>query len=486
MVILAINQAAVDKYGYDREQFLSLRIVDMIDPMELPRFSSMRLPFSETRQNAGAWVHRSASGERLEMEVVTTSSRRLGRESWLSVGIDVTARRIAERALARSEEQLRQSQKMEAIGTFAGGIAHDFGNLLTGMLGYCDLALMGLADGDPTRRDIAEIRALTVRGSDLTRQILSVSRKQVVQLELIDVNIVVRGIDTLLRRVIGEHITLHTRFPERVGTVRADPAQLEQVLLNLVSNARDAMPDGGTLTIATDGVSADEIGARALDASKGWTAIRVQDSGIGIPESRHTQVFEPFFTTKEKGRGTGLGLALVSSMIDEAGGVIRLESTVGVGTTVHLFLPCVDECASIIVPVQATPERLNGTETVLVAEDEESVRAILTGALERRGYRVLTAQDGESALAISRAYPGHIDLLLTDVVMPGISGRVLAERIEAVRPGLKVLFVLGYTDDAVLLRGIASDTKTFLQKPFTSLQLARHVRAVLDLTARVS
>lgn len=485
MNILAVNEAAVDKYGYDRDTFLTLRIVDLLEPEELPRFSGARLPFSESRQNAGTWLHRSASGKRMEMEVITTSSRRLGRASWLSVGIDVTARREAERALARSEEQLRQSQKMEAIGTFAGGISHDFNNLLTGMLGYCDLLLVQLPANSPARDDVSEIRALAVRGTELSRQILSVSRRQMLQPTVLDPNAVVLGLDRLVRRVIGENIDVSTHLDPNVGTVRADASQLEQALLNLVSNARDAMPNGGKLLIETAVLTADDVKRLRLDQQVDWMAIRVRDDGTGMTDEVKAQIFQPFFTTKERGKGSGLGLALAYSVMDQSGGEIRADSAPGHGTTMHLLLPRLTESVTPVAPREDVPEHLGGTETVLLTEDEDAVRSVAVAALERRGYRVLAATDGEAALAISRAFGGTIDLLVTDVVMPGMSGRELADMLTRARPGLPVLYVSGYTEDAVVLQGLTSDERSLLPKPFTSLELARRVRLTLDnATAR--
>jgi len=482
--ILAVNEAAIDKYGYDRQRFLSLSITDLLDPSEVTRFRGARLPFSESRQNAGTWMHCAADGQRMEMEVITTSSRRLGRASWLSVGIDVTARREAERALARSEEQLRQSQKMEAIGTFAGGISHDFNNLLTGMLGYCDLLLAQRPADDPARKDVQEIRALAVRGTELSRQILAVSRRQVLQPVVLDPNDVVRGMERLLRRVIGENIALHTQL-EEVGTVRADASQLEQVLLNLASNARDAMPEGGALCVDTAPVSAEARQQFRLDAALDWMVIRMRDTGTGMTDAVRAHIFEPFFTTKPRGKGTGLGLALAYSMMDQVGGEFRVESTVGVGTTFHLLLPRLTEIAPPQRIADDLPEQLDGTETVLLVEDEDTVRTVATAALERRGYRVLAAAGGEAALAIAHAFNGSIALLVTDVVMPGLSGRQLAERLDQMRPGVPVLYVSGYTEDTVLLKGLGADGHTLLPKPFTSLELVRRVRAAIDASVPV-
>ena len=485
MQVMAANEAALEKYGYDRDQFLSLRITDLLDPSELPRFSGARLPFSENRQSAGTWLHRTANGRQVEMEVITTSSRRLGRASWLSVGIDVTARREAERALARSEEQLHQSQKLEAVGTFAGGISHDFNNLLTGMLGYCDLALSELDENSEAFRDVSEVRALAMRGSDLARQILTVSRKQVVQPTQLDPNDVMRGIDRLLRRVVGAHIDFSVDLAEHIGTMHADAGQLEQVVLNLASNARDAMPNGGVLRIETSVVPADRAPAKQLPAGRAWIKIVVRDTGVGMSAEVRERIFEPFFTTKERGKGTGLGLALAHAMVEQAGGVVRVESEPGVGTTFSLFFPRLDPATPARESTERAVDDLAGTETILFAEDEVSVRAVATAALERYGYRVLSAADGDAAVAISRAFPGKIDLLLTDVVMPGMSGRELAEVMRQARPGINVMFVSGYTDDEALLGDVRNDERAFLQKPFTTLELVRRIRAALDQHARI-
>ncbi len=484
MQIMAVNEAAIEKYGYERDRFLTLRITDLIDPSEFARFSGARLPFSENRQSAGTWLHRTSTGRQVEMEVITTSSRRLGRASWLSVGIDVTARRAAERALARSEEQLHQAQKLEAVGTFAGGISHDFNNLLTGMLGYCDLALDALDETSEAYRDVAEVRALAMRGSDLARQILTVSRKQVVQLTALDPNEVVTGLDRLLRRIVGAHIELEVKLADDIGAIRADAGQLEQVLLNLASNARDAMPEGGAIHIATRVISGSDAPAHDLPPASDWVMLSVRDTGVGMSPEVRDRIFEPFFTTKERGKGTGLGLALAHSMVEHSGGVMRVTSAPGEGTEFVLYFPRLDAALLTQPADERTGPELRGSETILFAEDESSVRTVATAALERYGYRVLAAADGDSAIAISRAYPGKIDLLLTDVVMPGMNGRQLAETMRHQRAGIQVMFVSGYTDDEALLGDVRKDERAFLQKPFTTLELVRRIRAALDQPTR--
>lgn len=483
--IVAANEAAQERYGYAQQEFLKLRITDLIDPSEHDRFLRGRVKFEERRLSPMTWIHRTKTGERLEMEVISTQSRRLGRDSWLSVSIDVTARHAAERALARSEEQLRQSQKMEAVGAFAGGIAHDFNNLLTGMLGYCELALDSLPEDGDAYSDVNEVRSLAMRGADLTRQILAVSRKQVMQLTVFDVNTVVQSIDRLLQRLIGEHITLVTELGKQVGGIRADAAQIEQVLLNLAANARDSMQPGGTLTIRTSVVNGKSAIALGL-AERNWVWISVTDTGSGMSQEVKERVFEPFFTTKERGKGTGLGLSLVYATVEQSSGIIRVTSAPGKGSTFDLYFPRTTEMSTPVAAMSIPKAAARGTELILLAEDEDSVRAVAKEALERRGYRVLAAADGPSALALARSCPDKIDLLLTDVVMPGMNGRELAEQLILERPETRVLFASGYTDDAVLLHGVRTDEVAFIQKPFTPPILVQRVRDVLDQPLRTA
>jgi len=330
--------------------------------------------------------------------------------------------------------------------------------------------------------DVAEVRALAVRGSDLTRQILTVSRKQVIQFTQLDPNDVVRSLDRLLRRIVGAHIELETSLDADIGTIRADVSQVEQVLLNLAGNARDAMHAGGTLRIATQVVTDAEVTSRQLPSGNAWVLVTVSDTGVGMTADVRKRVFEPFFTTKERGKGTGLGLALAYAMVEQSGGMMRVESEPGVGTTFSLYFPRLTVATSPSDPDAMSTTVARGTETILFAEDEGSVRTVATAVLERQGYRVLEAANGDSAIAIARAFPGHIDLLLTDVVMPGMSGRELADTIRRTRPGIRVMFASGYADDEALLGDVRHDAGTFLQKPFSAQELVHRVRGVLDLS----
>jgi CheY-like chemotaxis protein len=329
------------------------------------------------------------------------------------------------------------------------------------------------------RRDIAEVRVLADRGAALTRQILTVSRKQALQPTVLDLNALVADLERLFARLVGEDIRFRTARDRTAGAIRADASQLEQVLLNLVANARDAMPSGGVLSIETHHVALDEAATFGLEP-KAWTMLLVRDTGVGMTAAVRERIFEPFFTTKVRGKGTGLGLALAYALLQQLQGVITCESAPGEGTTFRLFFPVAAGASEAVDSITATePAPVTGCETILV-EDEESVRVVAAAALERSGFRVLSASDGTDALRRSRTFDGPIDLLLTDVVMPGMHGRELAEIAMRERPELRVLFASGYTDDAVLLRGIRVDQVPFLQKPFTPAQLVTLVREVLD------
>lgn len=477
--ILAVNEAAMATYGYDREKFLSLSITDLLDPSERERFKSARLPFAESRQAAGSWIHCTADGRRIEMEVITTSSRRLGRPGWLSVGLDVTAKREAERALVRSEEQIRQAQKLDAIGTFADGISHDFNNLLTAMLGYCDLLRSRIDPASAEGEQLARIRALVVEGTDLSRQILAMSRTAEVRPTLLDPNSVVLSLDPLLRRLIGEQNSLHTHLDESAGSVRADLRQIEQAIIGLVSNARDALPDGGRIDIRVARLTVAESIGFGLDQDSDWTSISVTDNGAGMSDEVKSHIFEPFFTTRNEQHRPGLGLFHAANMAHRVGGDVRALSSPGEGTTIHLLLPRFALKAGVREPDAAEPAGENGHGTILLAEDEDAVRSVVTALLERHGYRVLAAESGDAAIALSARHDEQIDLLITDVVMPGMNGCVLASRLKERFPEMPVLFVSGYTEESVLRQGILDTSGSLLPKPFTANELAKRVQSLL-------
>jgi len=389
--------------------------------------------------------------------------------SALAVGIE---RKRAEEALRQSEERLRQAQKMEAVGRLAGGIAHDFNNLLTVITSYTDLLLEDLDAGDPVREDVGQIRKAAEGAAALTRQLLAFSRRQALEPRVLSLKTSIASAEPLLERLIGEDVHLTTSVAPDLGAVKADPGQLEQVIINLAVNARDAMPTGGRLTIEAANMDQGEGGR--------YVMLALSDTGIGMDEETKSRIFEPFFTTKAAGKGTGLGLATVYGIVKQSGGFIGVHSELGRGTTFQVYLPRVDEPAETEAAGAALPEPRGGTETVLVVEDEPPVRIVTRQVLERYGYAVLEAPDGDTALHLAAKHHGAIHLLLTDVVMPGLSGRQLAEQLARLRPAIKVLYASGYAENALAHHGIPESGISYLGKPFTPETLARRVRDVLD------
>jgi signal transduction histidine kinase len=391
------------------------------------------------------------------------------------VWVDVTEGR-------KLEEQLRQSQKMEAVGRLAGGVAHDFNNLLTVITGYCDLMFDTLPLEHPVREDVQEIRKAAEGAAGLTRQLLAFSRQQVLQPKIVDLNAVTAGVEKLLRRLIGEHIELATVLSPALGRVRADPGQLEQIIVNLAVNARDAMPQGGTLAIETANVVMDgqSVPDEPLAAPGSYVMLAVSDTGVGMDEATKARIFEPFFTTKDPGKGTGLGLATVYGVVKQSAGFVWVYSEPGRGTTFKVYFPRVDATAGPDEHVVAQAESPSGSETVLLVDDSAPVRAVSRRVLEGYGYTVLEAGTGAEALQAAKAYGKRIHLLLTDIVMPGISGRDLAAQLGGMMSGLRVLYMSGYTDDAIVRHGVLETGIAYMQKPFTGDELARKIREVLD------
>ena len=392
----------------------------------------------------------------------------------------------AEDALREREEQLRQAQKMEAIGQLAGGVAHDFNNLLTVINVHTDMLLLQLDQRDPIRADIEEVARAAARAASLTRQLLAFSRKGVVQPQVLDLARVVEGVEPMLRRLIGEDVEFETRVNGSIDPVLADESEIEQVLINLVVNARDAMPQGGLLKVEVSNVMVDdELCARHPSLHAGPSVmLRVSDSGMGMTSETMARAFEPFFTTKERGRGTGLGLATVYGIVKQANGVITVDSAPGSGTTFCVYLPVASDRNTQPRPSAERSAPTSQGETILLVEDEDSVRKLARRVLESQGYTVIEAINGEDALRLAADYGGVIDLLLSDVVMPEMGGRLVAERLVASRPEIEVLFMSGYTDDEILRRGLLERGQRMLQKPFTATALAHEVRSVLDAKRR--
>jgi PAS domain S-box-containing protein len=393
----------------------------------------------------------------------------------ITATIDITER-------LQLKNQLRQAQKLESVGRLAGGVAHDFNNLLTVINGYSDFLLKRLKPPDPLRSYANEIREAGERAASLTKQLLAFSRKQIIEPRVLDLNTTIRQSARMLQRLIGEDLVLKIDLLDGLGQVLADPDQVHQVLMNLVVNARDAMPDGGRLDIETTNIdlSGESIAAFHDGASPGhYVLMTVTDTGHGMDETIRLQVFEPFFTTKEVGKGTGLGLSTAYGIIRQSGGWIDVSSEVGIGTSFKVYLPRIDACA-VPQEIRIGIPTGGGSETVLLAEDQEAVRSLARIALTEFGYKVIEASDGDGAMSLAGAYAGEIHLLLTDVVMPGMDGRELSERLKKLRPTLKVLFMSGYTADVIAERGVIERGVAFLHKPFGPEELAQKVREVLD------
>lgn len=473
---LYANQAAIDHVGMTADKFVGRTMFDALS--HLPDFLQL-------------WMDRVdeaiATGRVFRVEDTSLiGSREVWSESVISplrndsgevYAVAVVYRDITERR--HLEEQLRQSQKMEAIGLLAGGVAHDFNNLLTAIGGYSELTLRRLREDDPLRTNVEEIKRAGERAASLTGQLLAFSRRQVLQPKVLDLNAVVGGVEKMLRRLIGADIDLVTDLDASLGTVSADPGQIEQVIMNLAVNARDAMPHGGTLTIHTANV---HRSSQQTDPRPAYShvVLSVADTGTGIDEEKRERIFEPFFTTKEAGKGTGLGLSTVYGIVAQSDGEVEVSSEPGKGATFSVYLPCVADKPSEVEHPQHITEDLHGSETVLLAEDEDMVRKLANDVLVSYGYRVLGAESGDTALAVCERHKEPIDVLLTDIVMRGMSGPELANRVRKKRPDIKVIYMSGYTDDTPFQRGAADEQTPFIAKPFAPDELARKVREVLE------
>jgi PAS domain S-box-containing protein len=492
--IVTSNRALEQIVGYDKDELARLNAFELTHPddrsRELELFGELTAGKREeyrlekrvlAKSGQVVWAHHTVS---LVRDAFTKP------KFAIAMLEDITPRKEAEEERVRLESQLRQAQKMEAVGQLAGGVAHDFNNLLTAIRGYSEFALTRVGDGNPgLQKDIEEISKSADRASSLTRQLLAFSRKQLLQPRILQLNDVVGEVDKMLRRLIGEDIEVVTIFGRTLGRVKADPGQIEQVLVNLVVNARDAMPEGGKLTIETSNVDVDdELSAKHEGLSPGrYVMLAVHDTGHGMDAETRSRLFEPFFTTKEQGKGTGLGLATVYGIVKQSGGYVIVESEPGEGATFMVFLhrleAGIDE-AQPLVRVEAA--RPNGSETVLLVEDEDVVRNLVREILERNGYAVLEARHGAEALELGRGFSDPIHLLVTDVVMPKMSGRELAERLVSIHPETRVLYMSGYTDGAIGQQGVLDPQTELLQKPFSFDDLAQKVRKVLDAPPAVA
>jgi PAS domain S-box-containing protein len=477
-VYVDANPAACDLLGVSYNEVIGRTIRDFTeDDYEAENARSWEQLLKDGMMR-GVFHLRRPDGEVVEVDFSATANFIPGRH--LSLLHDVTERR-------KLEDQLRQSQKLESVGMLAGGIAHDFNNLLTVITGYSELTLNRLDKADPLARNIEEVKKAADRATSLTRQLLAFSRKQVLQPKVLDLNSVILNIEKMLGRLVGEDMELRTLPGIGLGQVKADPGQIEQVLLNLVVNSRDAMPKGGKITIETANVYLDEAYARRhIAVQNGWYAmLAVTDTGHGIDLETQKHIFEPFFTTKEQGKGTGLGLSTVYGIVKQSGGNIWVYSEVGVGTSIKIYLPLVDEHITKPDAEAARPESIAGTETILLAEDEEMVRNLALDSLKMHGYTVLEAANAGEAMLICEQHEGPIHLLLTDAVMPRMSGKELADQFLRLRPDTRVLYMSGYTDRAIVHHGILDEDIAFIGKPFTPDALVLKAIEVLQQDPKV-
>jgi two-component system, cell cycle sensor histidine kinase and response regulator CckA len=474
---LDVNPALIAMLGYSSiEEVLSLdpKIDVFADPEEHARLINefrrgARLENVEVR-----WKRKNGNAITVRLSGRAVTSPEVAEQVLEVIAEDVTERRVL-------EDQFRQAQKMEAVGRLAGGVAHDFNNLLMVISGYTEVLLENIGRNNPLYAKVAAIQQAAERATTLTRQLLAFSRKQLLELKVVDLNTVVRDMERLLRPLIGENIELHTRLANDLGRTRADAGQIEQVIMNLVVNSKDAMPNGGKITIQSSNVHLGDDLRRLYNYIQPgpYVMLSIADTGHGMDRETQSRIFEPFFTTKEKGKGTGLGLSTVYGIIKQSGGYVFAQSEVGRGTTFRIYLPRVEESAEPCGLVNTSQAVSGGSETVLLVEDEESVRQLVGETLQAKGYRVLEAENGEAALRIANAHQGSIDMLITDVVMPGMSGRELSKKLYEARPTTKVLYLSGYTEDAIMHQGVFEAGTAFLQKPFTLQMLSRKVRDVL-------
>ena len=479
LAFLEINEAAVRHYGYSREEFLSMTIMDLLPPEDAPGVHR-GLERTGSQREVALTQHQRKDGTIVDMELVSREMELDGRRARLVLATDISERTRTRAALHQSEEQLRQAQRMDAAGRLAGGVAHDFNNLLTTIRGFSELLLRDLSEDDALRRDVEQIRKAADRGALLTRQLLAFGRQPSVQPRSLELNAVVTGMEGLVQRLIGADIQLVTELRPGLGEVRMDASQLEQVLVNLVLNARDAMPAGGTLTIETGERQISGSTRRRSVKPGRYLVLAISDTGSGMDGETLSHVFEPFFTSQAPGSRTGLGLSIVHGIVKQSGGVVRVTSEPGQGTTVKVFLPRLEGEELV---AHGAPPSLRGEETVLLVEDEDGVRELLWKILTDHGHTVLEARHGKDALTVAGAYVHPIELLVTDVVMPEMGAGELVDEILAQRPELKVLYISGYTNDEVMRRGIGGNDTAFIQKPFTAEDLMRKVRELLDKEA---
>ncbi|MBI4529719.1 MAG: PAS domain S-box protein [Deltaproteobacteria bacterium] len=478
--ILISNTQAQKLFGYSREELAGTRIETLMPARLRDSHLAYRESYALAPRNRPMGGAQGLIGLRKDGTEFSADISLSPIETEEGHLVIATVRDITERK--NLEEQLRQSQKMEALGLLAGGIAHDFNNLLTTIIGYSDLLLNDLGPDDPRRKDAEEIKKAGKLAASLTRQLLTFSQKKVLQPKVLDLNAIIITLEKIVKRLLGQHIDVTIALDPQLGRVRAEQGQIEQVILNLAVNARDAMPNGGKLMIETANVELDENYARAhIEVEPGpYVMLSFSDTGLGMDAETRSRIFDPFFTTKEHGKGTGLGLAAVYGAVKQGRGSILVYSEPGKGTVFKIYLPRVEEEVEIRRKDREHLTSPGGGETILVVEHEEPLRDLVRVSLEQKGYRVLVASSADEAIRSCEQYPGPIHLMITDLVMPQMDGRRLAGELGAFRPEMKVLYMSGYAINTVLQHGVLDPNVPFLEKPFTSTLLARKVREVLS------
>jgi two-component system, cell cycle sensor histidine kinase and response regulator CckA len=486
---LHVNQKLCDIVGYSRDELLQRTFQDVTHPdhvatdvKEVRRILENQLQTYSTEKR---YIRKDGSVVWINLTTSLVRTRSGEPSFFITVVEDIDNRKHAEEALRESEEQVRQLQKLEAVGQLAGGVAHDFNNLLTVILGRAQMLLAIVKHDERVHAQVQVLESTARRAATLTTQLLAFSRKQILQPRVIDLNTLVANMEDMVRRLIGEHIGFVFVPGSALGRVKADPGPLEQVILNLAVNARDAMPDGGCLTVTTANVELDATSARRHAGARPgqYVMLTVSDTGIGMDAATQRRIFEPFFTTKPVGKGTGLGLATVYGIVKQSGGDISVSSELGVGTVFNIYLPRVAQVADLQPLRGATDPLPGGTETVLLVEDDDELRQLAQEVLEGQGYTVFAAGRPRDATAIATRHAGTIHLLLTDVVMPEMSGPDLARDLVSVRRSMKVLFMSGYTNGTIVHHGVLNGGTAFLQKPFSAGLLAQKVRLTLDTSA---
>ncbi len=468
---LAVNEAAARLYGYSHGEFLAMTLMDLALPQDVPAFRQLLSKLEPRAGNSGVWRHRVKEGKLLEVEITSHGLAIGGRQAWLSMVMDVTER-------TGLEAQFRQAQKMESVGQLASGIAHDFNNLLTVISGHVGMLMAGPSSGPKAADSLKEIAQATKRASDLTRQLMTFSRKHELHLQTADLNEIVNNVGKMLRRILGEDIALRVEFAPGLPSIKADLGMLEQVLMNLAVNSRDAMPKGGQLLIRTAAARIDPAQARLNpEAAPGeYVCLTFSDTGCGIAPENLGRIFEPFFTTKEMGRGTGLGLATVYGIVKQHQGWIQVSSRIGEGTTFQVHFPAWHEKSVPVITSSGEQKVMGGTETILLVEDEAPLLKLMHHILESYGYKVLDCSTGKAALEIWAQHKEKVDLLLSDLILPdGMSGQELAKILQAEKPGLKVVHTSGYDAARLATGAMPTQGAVFIEKPFHARKLAETV-----------